>query len=175
MVSRWLQKLSDHKPVHSLFEVQVKRTIEDKKEAVMRGVCICGHTRRVSRISARNLFCVALLRRGCRGVQVSRDVMRRLDEMENRTLPRLSLSNPIITFGNAYYRVPKTDRLTIKNIGAVSDLCSSPVASLGAPNASARILPCRYWRFLVLLLCIHAWGLVFAGGGRLRAWPVSCT
>jgi hypothetical protein len=45
--------------------------------------------------------------------------MRRLDDMENRTLPRLSLSNPIITFGNAYYRVQKTGKLTIKNIGGV--------------------------------------------------------
>ncbi len=28
------QKLSDHKPVHALFEVNVKRTLEDRKTAV---------------------------------------------------------------------------------------------------------------------------------------------
>lgn len=109
------QKVSDHKPVHSLFEVSVKRTMEDKRELV------------------------------------SREVMRRLDEMENRTLPRLSLSNPIITFGNAYYRMPKSDRLTIKNIGAV------PAHFRFVPKLEDRVF-CRPW-----LTISPSFGMVLPG------------
>ncbi len=39
----FLQKMSDHKPVHSLFEVDVKRVIEEKKDAVgLRSITACG-------------------------------------------------------------------------------------------------------------------------------------
>lgn len=56
-------KLSDHKPVHAVFEVCAKTTIEDRRAAV------------------------------------STDITRQLDSMENRTLPRVHVSQEAIQVG----------------------------------------------------------------------------
>ena len=50
---------------------------------------------------------------------VYRDVMRRLDDIENRSLPKLTLSDPILYFGDVAYRTPVTRTLRLNNVGTV--------------------------------------------------------
>jgi hypothetical protein len=75
---------SDHKPVHSVFEIAAKRIIADKRAAVMA------------------------------------DVGRRLDAMENRSLPRVDVSELVVHMPDTVYAIPHTHTVTVTNTGDVA-------------------------------------------------------
>lgn len=75
---------SDHKPVHALFEVAAKTTVQERRQAVVS------------------------------------DVTRQLDAMENRSLPKVHLSDTGIHVPELVYSVPLKRRLTLSNVGQVA-------------------------------------------------------
>ena len=87
-----VQTMSDHKPVHALFELSTKVVLKARRQLVFD------------------------------------DLMRRVGDTDNTdSLPRISLSNPVVAFGNAYYKSTKTETITITNIGDVghdADCCA---------------------------------------------------
>jgi hypothetical protein len=51
--------------------------------------------------------------------------MRHVTDLDSDTTPRIALSNPVVNFGNAYYKSQKTETIRITNIGDVgSRFCS---------------------------------------------------
>ena len=75
---------SDHKPVVALFEAAVKRTIREKRAAVVA------------------------------------DISRALDAMENRSMPRVEVSDTNVFLRDVTYGVPSTSSLRLMNTGEVA-------------------------------------------------------
>ena len=76
--------LSDHKPVHALFEVGVRTVLRDRRAAVVA------------------------------------DITRQLDAMENRSMPKVNVSDTVLHVEDVAYAVPVTRTLTIENVGEVA-------------------------------------------------------
>lgn len=75
---------SDHKPVHSLFEVAAKTTVIARRQAVIA------------------------------------DITKQLDAMENRSLPRVAVSETSIHVPDLVYNMPFVRKFTVENTGQVA-------------------------------------------------------
>jgi len=75
---------SDHKAVHSIFDVAVKTIVRDKRRAV------------------------------------EEDITRQLDTMENRTMPKVVVSETVVRVADVVYGIPSVKTLTIENVGEVA-------------------------------------------------------
>ncbi|RYY34588.1 hypothetical protein EON62_03160, partial [archaeon] len=76
--------MSDHKPVHSLFDVDVKTIIQEQRVAVVT------------------------------------DIIRQLDAMENRSMPKVQLSDTTVALKDVVYGITASASVTLTNVGEVA-------------------------------------------------------
>ena len=105
------QKASDHKPVMALLEMRVMTVVRSKREEVSCDVHYNGNSKSMRKWHS--LGDLLFLRQGYR------HIMRRLDKLENESIPKATLDSLVVHYPAVVYKQRATQTVTIKNEGEV--------------------------------------------------------
>ena len=135
--TRHSQKMSDHKPVHSLFTVSVKTVVETQRQSVR--VCCMA--------SGSTWPWLTPAPSPARLEQVLREIMRRLDKMENESIPKAKLSTTVVHFPGVVYKQRCRQAVVIKNTGEVGggQGCGLRLLHRSHGTLWSWLWVCRWW------------------------------